>query len=157
MTWVLYKWEPWFLTALTFILWYTLTFPGGSVVREFACSAGDEGSIPGSGRSPGGGQSTHFNILVWRIPWSEEPGDLQSMGSQSIGHAWSDWAHTHTCTYVTVSESQHPHQHHGDRHWKQSSWILRRLSVTKVWHQGTQPRLFFSGYLCHYIDMQTFI
>ena len=64
-----------------------MDFPGGSVVREFACSAGDARSISGSGRSPGGGQSTHFSILVWRIPWSEEPGGLQSMGSQSVGHA----------------------------------------------------------------------
>ena len=30
--------------------------------------------------------STHSNILVWRIPWTEEPGGLQSVGSQGIGH-----------------------------------------------------------------------
>ena len=34
---------------------YTIGFPGGSVVKEFVCSAGDTGSIPGSGRSPGEG------------------------------------------------------------------------------------------------------
>ena len=28
----------------------------------------------------------HFNILTWRIPWTEEPGGLQSMGSQRVGH-----------------------------------------------------------------------
>ena len=28
----------------------------------------------------------HFNILAWRIPWTEEPGGLQSMGSQAVGH-----------------------------------------------------------------------
>ena len=32
------------------------------------------GSIPGSGRSPGGGHGTHSSILAWRIPWTEEPG-----------------------------------------------------------------------------------
>ena len=32
------------------------------------------GSVPGSGRSPGGGHSTHSSILAWRIPWTEEPG-----------------------------------------------------------------------------------
>ena len=48
--------------------------------------AGDVGSIPGSGRSPGEGNATHSNILAWEIPWTEEPGGLQSMGSQKVGH-----------------------------------------------------------------------
>ena len=56
------------------------------MVKEFACNAGDVGSIPGSGRSPGGGQSTHSSILVWRIPWTEEPGGLKSTGSHRVGH-----------------------------------------------------------------------
>ena len=32
------------------------------------------------------GMATHSNILAWRIPWTEEPGGLQSMGSQRVGH-----------------------------------------------------------------------
>ena len=32
------------------------------------------------------GMATHSNILAWRIPWTEEPGMLQSMGSQRIAH-----------------------------------------------------------------------
>ena len=32
------------------------------------------------------GMATHSSILVWRIPWTEEPGRLQSMGSQRVGH-----------------------------------------------------------------------
>ena len=32
--------------------------------------------------------ATHSSILAWRIPWTEEPGGLQSMGSQRIGHNW---------------------------------------------------------------------
>ena len=32
------------------------------------------------------GMATHSSILAWRIPWTEEPGGLQSMGSQRIGH-----------------------------------------------------------------------
>ena len=47
-----------------------------------ACSAGDPGSIPGSGRSPGKETATHSSVLAWRIPWTEEPGGLQSTGSQ---------------------------------------------------------------------------
>ena len=48
---------------------------------ESACNAGDLGSIPGFGRSceEGNGNS---NTLAWRIPWTEEPGGLQSMGLQ---------------------------------------------------------------------------
>ena len=46
---------------------------------------GDAGSIPGSGRSPGEGNGNP-SILAWRIPWTEEPGGLQSMGSQRVRH-----------------------------------------------------------------------
>ena len=35
--------------------------------------------------------ATHFSILAWKIPWTEEPGRLQSMGLQTVGH---DWART---------------------------------------------------------------
>ena len=41
----------------------------------------DAGSIPGSGRSLKEGMATHSSILAWRIPWTEEPGGLTSMGS----------------------------------------------------------------------------
>ena len=51
---------------------------------ESACDAGDLGLIPGLGRSPGEGSSS--SILAWRIPRTEEPGGLQSMGSQKVGH-----------------------------------------------------------------------
>ena len=57
-------------------------FPHISVGKEFTCNAGDEGSIPGSGRSSGEEMATHSSILAWRIPWTEEPGRLQSMGLQ---------------------------------------------------------------------------
>ena len=38
--------------------------------------------------------STHSSILAWRIPWTEEPGRLQSMELQRVGPNWSDLAHT---------------------------------------------------------------
>ena len=50
-------------------------FLGGSEVKASACNAGDLGSIPGSGRSPGE-MANHSSILAWRIPWTEEPGGL---------------------------------------------------------------------------------
>ena len=51
-------------------------FPAGSDGKESACNAGDPGSIPRSGKSPGG-MATHSSILAWRIPWTEKPGRLQ--------------------------------------------------------------------------------
>ena len=59
-------------------------FPGGSNDKESVCSAGDPGLIPGLGMSPGEGNGYHSNILAWRIPWTEEPGGLRSMGSQRV-------------------------------------------------------------------------
>ena len=57
--------------------------------KESACSAGDAGdagSISGLGRSLKEGMATHSSILAWRIPWTEGPGRLQSIGSQRIRH-----------------------------------------------------------------------
>ena len=54
-------------------------FPGGSDGKESAGNVGDLGSIPGLGRSLEKGMATHSSILAWRIPWTEEPGGLQSM------------------------------------------------------------------------------
>ena len=57
------------------------------VVKNPHANAGDirdVGLIPGSGRSPGGGHGNHSSVLAWRIPWTEEPGGLQSMGLQRV-------------------------------------------------------------------------
>ena len=45
-------------------------------------NAGNPGSIPGSGRSLEKEMATHSSILAWRIPWTEEPGSLQSLRSK---------------------------------------------------------------------------
>ena len=58
------------------------------VVKNLPVSAGgrrDLGLIPGSRRSLGEDMAAHSSILVWRIPWTEEPGGLQSRGSQRVG------------------------------------------------------------------------
>ena len=63
--------------------------PGGSSGKNPPAKAGDAGvtvSISGLGRSPGVGMTTHSSILAWKIPWAEEPGGPQSMGSQRIRH-----------------------------------------------------------------------
>ena len=45
------------------------------------------------------GMTAHSSILAWRIPWTEEPGELQTIGLQKIEHNWSDLA----CTVESVS------------------------------------------------------
>ena len=44
------------------------------------------------------GMATHSSILAWRIPWTEEPGGLWSIGSQRVRRDWSDLIHTHACS-----------------------------------------------------------
>ena len=122
---------PPFITLMIISSYYMTVkgFPGGSEGKESACNAGDPGSIPGLGRSLGGGlgnplqyswaslvaqmvknlpamqelqetqvrslsqedpleegMATHSSIIAWRLPWTGEPGWLQFMGSQRVGH-----------------------------------------------------------------------
>ena len=51
-----------------------------------ACNVEDPGSVPGLGRSPGEGNGNPLQEFAWRILWTEEPGGLQSMGLQRVGH-----------------------------------------------------------------------
>ena len=60
-------------------------FPCSSVGKESACSAGDPGSFPGFGRSPGEGNGNPLSIFAWKISWTEEPGGLQFKGLQRVG------------------------------------------------------------------------
>ena len=55
-------------------------------VKKSACHAGDSGSIPGLGNPLEEEMATHSSILAWRIPWTKEPGGLQSMDLQRIRH-----------------------------------------------------------------------
>ena len=57
----------------------------GSVGKESACNAGDIQSL-GRKDPMEKGMTTYSSVLVWRIPWTEEPGGLQSMGLQRARH-----------------------------------------------------------------------
>ena len=57
------------------------------MVRNPPASAGDVGLIPGLGDPLEKEVATHSSILSWEIPRTEEPGGLQSMGSQRVRHA----------------------------------------------------------------------
>ena len=77
----------WFSRAVTSVQKLSRKgFPVGSVVKHLPANAGGVGPIPGLGRSPGGGNAIHSGILAWEVPWTEEPGGLQSRGSQKVGH-----------------------------------------------------------------------
>ena len=59
------------------------------VVKNLPASAGDIRdirSIPGSRKSPGGGQKTHPSFIACGMPWTEEPGGLQPIESHRVGH-----------------------------------------------------------------------
>ena len=90
------------------IIWYNLYvegFPSGSVVKTTpamqdpqemrAQSLGQEAALEEK-------MALHSSILAWRIPWTEEPGRLQSVGSQRGGHDWSNLAQ-HS-TYVETKK-----------------------------------------------------
>ena len=56
------------------------------------------------------GMTTDSSILAWRIPWTEEPGGLQFIGSQRLRHDWSDSMHTHARTHTHAHTHTHTHR-----------------------------------------------
>ena len=78
----------------------SLGFPGGASGKRPPCQCKldvrDTGLILGSGRSPGGGHNNHD----WRIPRTEEPGRLQSIGSRGAGCDWRNSAYTQTHMHI---------------------------------------------------------
>ena len=116
-----------------------------------------QGLIPGWGRSfSRKWQSTRF--LAWKIPWTEEPGGLQSTGLQRVGH---DWVHTHTHahTHMLWKDSSHLvnwHIHHVIHHtfiffwWEH--WHSTLLYNTVLIHQAIQYILIpYSSYSWKFI------
>ena len=73
-------------TFITNYLWFNWASQVALVVKNVPANARDirdAGSIPGSGRSPGGEHGNHSSVLAWGIPRTEEPGGLQSMRLQN--------------------------------------------------------------------------
>ena len=71
------------------LLLYTLLKPGSLLWlsgEESTCNTGDMGSILDQEDPPEKEIAMHSSILAWRIPWTEEPGGLWSLGSQRVGH-----------------------------------------------------------------------
>ena len=120
------------------------------------------------------GIATHSSILAWRSPWTEEPGGLQSMGSQSVGQDWvtsisqflstwtdSLWAWFFSFFFPTsfpptlLLNKQPPSPHHTRHHWvvhSHISQIFIRILFCYVSHRmwfrflcSTLPRAFPLG------------
>ena len=64
----------------------SLGLPCSSNGKEFAHDAGDQIQSLGQEDPLEEGMAPHSSILCWRIPWTEEPGGLQSTGSQRVAH-----------------------------------------------------------------------
>ena len=77
-------------------------FPGDSVVKPPPANAGDAGLIPGSGRSPGGGNGNPLQCSCLEHPWTQEPGRLQNgtLQPQVPGAAKHSDTAEHACTYL---------------------------------------------------------
>ena len=89
----------------------------------------------------GKGMTTHSDSLAWRIPWTEEPGGLQSMGLQRVRHDWSNLARTCThekrgCSIVRLLWKQQ-HQEH----------VCSQARVSFIPTLSTMPR---TQYIFHY-------
>ena len=69
--------------------------------KESACSAGDLGSVPGSGKSSGEGHGNPLQYSCLENSMYREPGGLQSMGLQRVEHECAINRHTHTHTFLT--------------------------------------------------------
>ena len=95
--------------------WLWVGFSAGSEGKESACNEGDTGnksSVPELGSfSLEEKMASRSSIVAWKIPWTEEPGGLQSMGLQRVGHDWARMrmrvhtdTHTHTHTHTVDSQ-----------------------------------------------------
>ena len=84
---------------------YLIGFPGGTVEKNLFASARDTGDRVRSldWEDPLEEEmATHSSILVWEIPWTEEPGGPQSMGSQRVGN---DWVSTAQSVSISIHSS----------------------------------------------------
>ena len=82
------------------MLWLFLGFPGGSVAKNPPANAEDSGLIPGLENSPGEGNGNPLLYSCLRIPWTEEPGGLQSIRAPKSWTQLSNWT---TMTILAIA------------------------------------------------------
>ena len=81
--------------------------PGGRIVKNTPANAGDAGSIPGSGRSPGVGNGNLLQYSWLQSPWREEPGGLQSTGGKELDTTKCPRTHTRVSVHPSAGVEQH--------------------------------------------------
>ena len=108
-------------------------FPGGSDRMVKNLPAVQETQIWSLGREDGleEGMATHSSILTWRIPWTEEPGGLQSTGSQRAGQDWATNTFNLCIFYHNFKKKTHI----------QSSQALQTQAAGRI---APRPRLLFT-------------
>ena len=73
----------------------------------------------------------HSSILAWKIPWTEEPGGLQFMGLERVGH---DWACMHVMSYQLAQSL-----------YKKQSYLIPRIFIYNFWKVLWKPTEYTSG------------
>ena len=115
-------------------------FPGGASVKEPACQwrrHKRHGFNPWVGNNPlEEAVAAHFCVLAWRIPWTEEPGRLQSIESQRVGHGWSD---------LTRHEAWHNPRQYTDEHVSFSNFVFMACILKSECACVYTPNLWFNG------------
>ena len=105
-------------TSFHYLQW---GFPGGPMVKNPPASAGDSwdrDSIPRWEDLPEKEMTTHSSTLAWKIPQTEEPDGLQSMGSQRVKHSW-----THTQLFTIAKIRAQPKTPSTDE-WTKKMWYM---------------------------------
>ena len=92
-------WKNSVLNTTNAYLYIYMGFPGGSEVTASAWNAGDLVRSLDREDPLEKEMATHSSTLAWKIPWREEPGELQSTGSQRVGH---DWATSLSLSYTHI-------------------------------------------------------
>ena len=85
--------------------------------------------------------ATHSSVLAFRIPWTEEPGRLWSIGSQRVGHDSSDFAHTHIA--LKGKSLDIPTRRTGNSLINLCSWLGHQPPYTNT-HTHTHECIYFS-------------
>ena len=99
-----------FFTSYQVVL---MGFPGGSDGNRICVQCRKPGFNPGGEDPLEKGMATHSIILAWRIPWTEEPGKLQSTGLQRVGHNWAQ-QHLAIIPFYSLPRSQLFHLWNGN-------------------------------------------
>ena len=108
------------------------------------------------------GTATHSSILAWRIPWTEKPGGLPSMGSQRVRHNWATNSFTFSLYLIGTLgnlRSNHSSTTKHQRMWNKSQYLWALFSsfikraIWTIWTLNSVPyssknhRYYRTGYL----------